>query len=411
MDSCSAPRFVAPVWLLQLEAKGLAPMQTLAGLGARVVVRAGLLCGGVRSSSDAGRRSPASGRGLNRRLRGLPERLRALHAPLPVHLAECVAQRMAETVAQTGEFPQDHVPTASEIRSLLESIIASAARHTGVDVVMQVGLTPLRIISAIREVLLARKDSVDEDGVDGRCILAAGIAYLGLLDMRRCTWCFRWAWPGQQSCAWHSLSADVGGTRQQRQARYEAAKRICESIGQAAYSQSPRYHRMSDREALWVVARILFGATLVRETEVCDRLLARLRRSAALSAAALRDGVDLSMLKRTNVVDGVRSWLDPAELRPRILLQEILAAERWYCVAEKALPGRRGAGRAMGVIRRQALAAATAKGATLATVAEAIGRHPSAVSQWFRRDAQALDVRRLRAAISTAKRRTRSMKT
>jgi hypothetical protein len=395
----SAPRFVAPAWVAQIAVSEKAAAQTFAALGANVLVDSALLCGGIRQVSRAGNDRSPSPRGLNKILRGLPERFQATEPPLPQRFAQLIEERIAKKVVQANVLPVGRALVADEICSLLQSVVDAAKSPPEEPARAGAALSPLRVITAVGAVLRARRSEVDASAADARCVVAAGVAYRGLLRMRRCRWCFRWAWAGQQSCAWHSLSMEVGGTRSQRQAGYEAGKRVSELIGQAAYSQSSRYHRMSEREADWVVARALFATPLVQEEAVCERLIAALRRSVALPAAAMREGVDLLALNRRDVVDGVRSWLDPAELRPVILLQEVAAAERWYRAAERALPGRRGRGREMKHVRRRALAACALPGATRATVAKSIGRHPSAISHWFGRDGHHADIRRLRAAL------------
>jgi hypothetical protein len=283
---------------------------------------------------------------LNKVIRNLAERCGALEDRLPATIAHCVGERIARRV-EGANVLAGH-PTTREICSLLKSVVvdgAMARRGVASGAPTGAGITPLDVISAVKSILQVREGEVAFDAVDARCVIAVGIAYLGLLNMQRCSWCFRWAWPGQRACALHSLSAEVGGTQNERQARYEAGKRVCEHIGQSTFSQSPRFHRLSARDATWVVARVLFTVVLTRETEVCKKLLAAIRRSPLLSSAALRDEVDLSRFEGSELIEEVRSWLDPAELRPRVFLQELAAAERWYRAADTALPGTRGPGR------------------------------------------------------------------
>lgn len=401
-----APSIGTPAWIVQVALDGLAPSASLAGLGAQVLVRSALLCGGIRAVSRASGDISPSANGLNKVLRNLPKRASAIDKRLPMYFASCVSDRVARRASELNALPANRRPTTEDVRGLMKSVAGAAARAPGKHGggVADFGFTPVGVVAAVSTILQSRNDEVCMNVVDAQCVIAIGFAYLGLLKMSRCSWCFRWAWPGQPSCARHSLSAEVGGTRQQRQAGYEAAKRVCEHLSMATYSLSPRYHRLSDREALWVIGRIMFGATLVRETEVCEKLLAALARSPSLRSAALREGVDLSKLKKTQVVDEVRSWLDPAEVRPRVLLQEIVAAERWYRTAEKALPGQRSRGRATAALRHSALTASALPNATIATVANCIDLDRSTISHWFRRDGQSPEVRRLRAALVPARR-------
>lgn len=344
----SAPPIAAPAWVTQITKRGVEPLKALAGLGAKVMVGSVLHCGGVPAvSRGAGNVSPSAA-ALNRYLRNLPRRSLVLEEKLPARYACCVAERLAQRVTAEGGPLANCDSPAQAICELLEAVLSAAGtppRRAG-DHSSSKCFTPLDVLSAIAANLKSRSDEVCMDALDASCVLASGIAYRGLLDMRRCLWCFRWAWPGQQSCAEHSLSAEVGGTRQLRQARYEAAKRVCNRLSAPAFSQSPRYHRMGDREALWVIARLLFSPTLVREEEVLAKLVSAIHRSPRLMAAAMGDQSDLGLATTSNVVEKVRTWLDPLEYRPRVLLQEVHAAERWYRTAEVALPGKRGRGRA-----------------------------------------------------------------
>ena len=345
-DRGPTPPIGTPAWLVRVRSEASGSTQGLATFGAQVLVRSGLMCAGLRPVSRARGGTRPSAKGLNKVLRNLPKRCGALEDRLPATIAHCVGERVARRVEEANVLAGR--PTTRDICSLLKSVVvdgALARRDVTSDAPTEAGITPLEVMSAVKAILQVRDGEVAFDAVNARCVIAVGIAYLGLLNMQRCSWCFRWAWPGQQACALHSLSAEVGGTPNERQARYEAGKRVCEHIGQSTYSQSPRFHRLSAREARWVVARVLFTVTLTRETEVCKKLLAAIRRSPLLSSAALRDEVDLSRFEGGELIEKVRTWLDPAELRPRVFLQELAAAERWYRAAETALPGTRGPAR------------------------------------------------------------------
>ena len=344
----SAPRIAVPAWVTKITKRGVEPVKALASLGAKVMVGSVLHCGGVPAVSRAAGDASPSAEGLNRYLRNLPGRSLVLEERLPARYAYCVAERLAQRVAAEGGLFGKCESPALAMCELIEAVLTSVGMVTGraEDDAASKCFTPLDVLSAIAANLKFRSDEVCMDALDARCVVASGIAYRGLLDMRRCLWCFRWAWPGQQSCAQHSLSAEVGGTRQQRQARYEEAKRVCGHLSAPTFSQSPRYHRMSDREALWVIARLLFSPTLVREEEVLVKLVSAVHRSPCLMAAAMVDQVDFGLATTSKVAEEVRNWLDPLEYRPRVLVQEIHAGERWYRAAEIALPGKRGPGRA-----------------------------------------------------------------
>lgn len=400
-----APPVGTPTWVAQVAEGGLVSAEVLASFGARLLVRAALLCDGMRAMSPTAGDISLSAKRWNQILRNLPKRASAIEKGLSSHGARGVGERIARRALEMDVLPADRGPTTKEVCCLMKSVvdIAGPAPEELEDGATHPCFTPTSVVSAVKAILLSRSDEGVMDAVDAKCVIAIGLAYRGLQRMRRCMWCFRWSWPGQPSCARHSLSAEVGGTRKQRQAGYEAAKRVCEHLSMATYSQSPRFHRMGDRDALWVIGRALCGATLVREDEVCEKLLAALGRSPSL-CSALRVREKLSTLKKSNVVENVSTWLDPAEVRPRVLLQEIAAAERWYRTAEMALPGQRGRGRATAARRHSALTASALPNATIATVAKCIDLDRSTISHWFRRDGQSPEVRRLRAALVPARR-------
>jgi len=366
-------------------------------IGVRVLVRSASAYAGLRLPSAVGVPLRTTDDRINAIFRNLPRRAGCWGQDFR---ADAFAERLSDRLKAVVESSLHIDADRSSLTARHQAIVAAACAwrssgQRGSPTLANKSCAPYEVIDSVHRLLGGRQAEEVLTAQDTIAVAALGLAYGGLASMTRCYWCFRWAYPGQSRCTFHSLAGEVPGSAKEKQRRYKEALVVSGKIGMSGFSQSPRYFRFSASDIHWGVARTTWGTTLAREEAVRQRLMDALGRSPRLCAAAAKDKVDLLSIDPIRIVDELRNWLDPAEFRPKVLVQEVYAAERWYRCASEALPGRRGTGRRKEDRIDAALELAGVPGATLPSVAAALQISRSTISKWFVRYAERRDVRRL----------------
>ena len=368
----------------------------LVAIGVRVLVRSASAYAGLRLPSAVGAPLRTTDDRINAIFRNLPRRAGCWGQDF---LADAFAERLSGRLKAVVENSVHTGEARPSLTAHHQAIVAAAyawrSGQRGGPASPNKSCAPHEVIDSVRRLLKGRQAEEALTVQDTIAVAALGLAYGGLVSMTRCYWCFRWAFPGQSRCTFHSLAGEVPGSAKEKQRRYKEAVVVSRQIGMSGFSQSPRYYGFCANDIHWAVARSIWGTTLAREEAVRQRLIDALARSPRLCSAAAKDNVDLLSMDPRQIVDELRNWLDPAEFRPKVLVQEVYAAERWYRCASEALPGRRGTGCRKEDRIDAALQLAGVPGATLPSVAAAMQISPSTISKWFVRYAERRDVRRL----------------
>ena len=366
-------------------------------IGVRVLVRSASAYAGLRLPSAAGVPLRTTDDRINAIFRNLPRRAGCWGQDFRADtFAERLSDRLKAVVGNSLHIEDDRPSLTARHQAIVAAAYAwRSSRQRGSPTLADKSCAPHEVIDSVHRLLGGRQAEEVLTVQDTIAVAALSLAYGGLVSMKRCDWCFRWAFPGQSSCTFHSLAGEVPGSAKEKQRRYKEAVVVSRQIGMNGFSQSPRYYGFCANDIHWAVARSIWGTTLAREEAVRQRLMDALARSPRLCAAAAKDNVDLLSMDSRQIVDELRNWLDPAEIRPTVLVQEVYAAERWYRCASEALPGRRGTGRRKEDRIDAALELAGVPGATLPSVAAAMQISRSTISKWFVRYAERRDVRRL----------------
>lgn len=396
-DINRAPPLQGPNGWVWAAFEGLKEPRDLVGVGVRVLVRSAAAYAGLRLPTGSGAALGTAGDNINAILRNLPKRARFwgqdFSADAFVGLLSGRLGEVFEKLPRTGEGGP---LLTAHLQAIVAAVCAgNSTRQDGSLTLLRTSFAPYEVMESVHRLLGVRQAERLLAVQDANAVAALGLAYRGMALMERCYLCFRWAFPGQSRCELHSLASEVPGSAQEKQKRHKAAWVVCRQMGMSSFSQSPRYYSFSASDIRWTVARKLWGTTLAREQAVCEHLIEALGRSPNLRAAATNDGVDLLSTAPNRIVDELRKWLDPAESRPKVLVQEAHAAERWYRCASRALPGQRGSGRRKEDRINSALKLAGIPGATLCSVAAELSISRSTISKWFSRYPERRDVRRL----------------
>ena len=377
--------------------EGLKEPRELVGVGVRVLVRSATAYAGLRLPTGSGAALGTADNDINVILRNLPKRAghwgKDFSADAFVVL---LSGRLGEAFERLPRTRESGPLVTTPLQAIVATLCAgSSTRQDGSLTSLRTSFAPYEVMESVHRLLGARQAERHLAVQDANAVAALGLAYRGMALMERCYLCFRWAFPGQSRCELHSLASEVPGSAQEKQRRHKAAWAVCRQMGMSSFSQSPRYYSFGASDIRWTVARKLWGTTLAREQAVCEHLIEALSRSPNLCAAAANDGVDLLSTAPNRIVDVLRKWLDPAESRPKVLVQEAHAAERWYRCASRVFPGQRGSGRRKEDRINSALKLAGVPGATLCSVAAKLSISRSTISKWFSRYPERCNVRRL----------------
>lgn len=369
-----------PAWLRRALPRP-ALIQDLVADGVGVLVRAALVSRGRSKTSG---REPGGADAI--RVERLPPPLRALiaRASDAGDSGHPTAAQIATNIAGWNAAARQHCKQGRMASLDAFEALRRICRGQAEGPVSSDSFAPLNVLVRARRRLQSRVDEVALDAADVDAMVVVGLAFRALRRSERCTFCFRWAYPGLACCGQHSLASEVGGTAAGRQAAYQAGRRTCEAVAQASWSQSPRYHHISERDALWIVARCVWGATIPREHVVVERVRLAIVHAPAVRRAAAELGLALTDVAPASLIDVLARWLDPYEVRPRVWRQEVFAAERWLQCERHANPGVRRSGKATSRRIDEALVLSARPGASIASVASELRCHPTTISKWFR---------------------------
>ncbi len=241
--------------------------------------------------------------------------------------------------------------------------------------------SPFSLLLASYHALAANKRvrSIGRD--DGHALALIGLAGHSMLAMGQCELCFRWAMPSYRFCHEHSLSSAASGSRAERQARYEAGRRISPDYKYRMKAMSHRYvGGQRVRNLPFLVSRVIWG-TPVPEEEAVAKLIAERLARCPRTLAHVGAGAE----KRPRQVFGVlQAHLDPLEFMPGSWQAKLRAAETWFVAAERCTPKRRRVGKKTQSRISEAYFLARDRRLSRVEIAERMGLHPSAISHWLR---------------------------
>lgn len=403
-----------PAWI----SKELRRQRSLLDLvrgGARLLASAMLMAGvGQRGRGSLGRDSVRVwGASPNARLWNLPRRVGLGSAELSASLARFSNELADRMLAQAvpDALDGDAVLSPDEVRTAIAMVLRDLTKRSTSDrlplrppggvtaAAESLQATPAGLLWAAYQAMGVRKEARRVPAEDVAAIAICGLAVEALSRSRRCSLCFRWAWPGQTNCREHTLSNDGRGTRNQRQARYQVARRALSEFKERLGTPPKRLEALSQASVRFLVARVLWGVSAPDEERVAASLakqVARCKRVAAL--------VDVRATARpAELLLQLQARLDPLELIPGNWQSRIRAAEHWLEAVEESSPGKRRGGKPTRLRILHATMRVKHYAESSGEVAKALGLHPSALSHWLRQRAGDPVVQRLAEAIKANK--------
>lgn len=216
--------------------------------------------------------------------------------------------------------------------------------------------------------------------IDLYCLAWISIAAHGILRMRHCDVCFRWAIPGHGHCYEHSQSQEAPGTSQEKSRRYRSAAKIAVTFHHPP-RPLPKHSLMSVRRLPRIMARLIWRTPLPDEERTVRSIKEALaKRPAALALA----GTDALSLTSIALYKRLEDRIDPLEINPSAWVWKIKQLDRWEREKAARCPGRRGNGHATRCRIVEAISLAK-EGYPKSIIAEILGVHPSSISNWIRR--------------------------
>lgn len=212
-----------------------------------------------------------------------------------------------------------------------------------------------------------------------------GLTARAMTEMHLCRSCFRWAVPGLEYCGLHGLAEVSGagsGSRNERQRRYEAAKRVAPNERWRPNGLPPYFGRISSSKLPQVIARVLWSTPLPDEMRSVRSLIKQMAKSSNVDIAEVARKCEQE--RPIQVFDLLRSTVDPFEYRPAMWQHKVAAMERWVELAAKKTPGRRGASSIKVLSQITRAAGLARKGASKLEIAQALQVAPSSVSRWLK---------------------------
>jgi len=403
-----------PAWI----AKELHLQRSLRDLvrgGVRALASAMLMAGvGQRGSSSPGRDTVRVwAASPNSRLWNLPRRVGLVSSDLSASLARFsneLADRMLAQAAPAA-LDDDTAPSRDDVRTALATVLRDLSRRSRSDrsplrqppgvaaAAVSLEATPAGLLWAAYQALGTRKEARRVSAEDVDAVAMCGLAIEALLGSRRCSLCFRWAWPGQTNCREHTLSNDGRGTRNQRQARYQVARRAQSDFKERLGTPPRRLEALSPASVRFLVARVLWGVSAPDEERVAISLAKQITRSKRLAAL-----IDVGAAARpADLLLQLQTRLDPLEQIPGNWHSRIRAAERWLEAVEECSPGKRRGGTRTRLRILHATMRVNHYAESNGEVAKALGLHPSALSHWLRQRAGDPVVQGLAEAIKANK--------
>lgn len=212
------------------------------------------------------------------------------------------------------------------------------------------------------------------------CLAWISIAAHGLLSMRHCDVCFRWAIPGHGHCHEHSQSQEAPGTSQEKSLRYRTASKIAVTFHHPP-RPLPKHSIMCAQRLPQIMARLIWRTPLPDE----ERTVRSIKEALAKRPMALAQiGTDALSLTSVALYKRLEDRIDPLEINPSAWVWKIKQMDRWEREKTARCPGQRGKGHATRSRIIEAISLAE-EGNPKSMIAEILGVHPSTISNWIRR--------------------------
>lgn len=212
------------------------------------------------------------------------------------------------------------------------------------------------------------------------CLAWISIAEQGILKMRHCELCFRWAIPGHEHCYEHSQSKEAPGTPQEKSLRYRNAAKISVTYRYPP-RPAPRHSTISVRRLPQIIARVIWRTPLPDE----ERTVRSIKEALAKRPAVLSQvGPDALSLTSMALYKKLEERVDPLEINPSAWVWKIKQLDRWDREKTARCPGHRG----KGCLTRWRIGRAISlaeQGCSKSMIARDLGVHPSTISNWIRR--------------------------
>jgi hypothetical protein len=237
--------------------------------------------------------------------------------------------------------------------------------------------------------------------LDIDALLLLGDSLRCIAHIRQCELCFRWAIPGHSTCFRHSLSAEAGGNRLDRQARYEKGKALLKMAGVNPLDEERRMFRTRE-EMLRTVSQIIWpgsGLTERQGMQIAGRLSGCPHIVSAIEEA---DGA----LRGNSLPELLRRVIDPLEYRAGAWRNKLRAAEAWICLEQ--MPARQVAAWNHSIAAIEMLPRRTAD-VQCKQVASAVGQSPSAFSHFLTRRQDVAMVRSLACVLRARRSQSRDL--
>lgn len=225
---------------------------------------------------------------------------------------------------------------------------------------------------------LKRRGNCGAGWHDALLLALISISAQGLLRMRICEICFRWALPGYRHCGLHSQAKQAPGTSTEKATRYRRGLKIAITFKYPP-RDPPGHSTMTARRLPFLVARTLWHATLPNETRIVEGI----RRELDLQHNLLFEiGEDALGLPASRLYKRLQITLDPLEINPVAWRWKIRQASRWKQHELHQCPGKRG----KGLARRWKILEAVSlgrRGFSKAEIARILKVAPSSISNWL----------------------------
>lgn len=240
--------------------------------------------------------------------------------------------------------------------------------------------TPFDALKSAYKVLRQGRAAKSVRPIDLYCLAWISIAAHGILRMRHCDVCFRWAIPGHLHCYEHSQSKEAPGTSQEKSRRYRTAAKIAVTFHHPPRSL-PKHSIMCARRLPQIMARLIWRTPLPNE----ERTVRSIKEALAKRPMALAQiGTDALSLTSVALYKRLEDRIDPLEINPSAWVWKIKQMDRWEREKTTRCPGQRGKGHATRSRIIEAISLAE-EGNPKSMIAEILGVHPSTISNWIRR--------------------------
>ena len=332
-------------------------------------------------------------KGLEVRLWNLPRRTGLRGSQLAESRQRFVAALASRVLAATGSVEvatarpwarSDLQAALTQVKGGLSLAAEVMTRHNRrpptISEIPEPFATPHLALQAAYHSMAANQNELVVVPSDVKALSLFGLASHALVKMRRCHLCFRWALPGHQYCGQHTLSAEVGGSPNERQARYQSGQRARSHFEKLLREVPGRFGRITSEVRGFVVARLLWRASVPDEQRIAVSV-SKLLPTYPLTHQEVGHGEER---RTTKLFDTLRERLDPLEFSPGNWHTKLRAAEAWFAAVEYKTPGRRGPGRKTRsrVVDVWSLVRDFAE--SKSSAAAILGLHPSAISYWLR---------------------------